>query len=147
MLFLVEVFQSLLWAVLVAVGVLVASWVLLVVLARRLPPALLRDVAAFLPVIGPLDDVVAVVLLLRFAARAMPRRVLLEALAGGPEAARAGLGRTRRAHRWDKGLPRNRERCRAQVLRDELAGSRSGAATGDRLAARRLLRPFGRGQR
>ena len=33
----------------------------------------------FLPVIGPLDDVVAVVLLLRFAARRVPREVLLEA--------------------------------------------------------------------
>jgi uncharacterized membrane protein YkvA (DUF1232 family) len=33
----------------------------------------------FLPVIGPLDDVVAVVLLLRYAARAIPRDVLLEA--------------------------------------------------------------------
>lgn len=33
----------------------------------------------FLPVIGPLDDVVAVVLLLRFAARRIPREVLLEA--------------------------------------------------------------------
>ena len=33
----------------------------------------------FLPVIGPLDDVVAVVLLLRFAARRIPRELLLEA--------------------------------------------------------------------
>jgi uncharacterized membrane protein YkvA (DUF1232 family) len=33
----------------------------------------------FLPVIGPLDDVVAVVLLLRYAARAIPRDVLLDA--------------------------------------------------------------------
>jgi uncharacterized membrane protein YkvA (DUF1232 family) len=33
----------------------------------------------FLPVIGPLDDVVAVVLLLRSAARSIPRPVLLEA--------------------------------------------------------------------
>lgn len=115
------VFQGALWVVLVAVGVLVASWVLLVVLARRLSPGLLRDMAAFLPacvttarrlrgrpevprrakialliaiawvvspidllpeflpVIGPLDDVVAVVLLLRYAARAIPRPVLLEA--------------------------------------------------------------------
>jgi uncharacterized membrane protein YkvA (DUF1232 family) len=31
----------------------------------------------FLPVIGPLDDVVAVVLLLRFAARSIPRDTLL----------------------------------------------------------------------
>src|SRR5687768_5628226 len=33
----------------------------------------------FLPVIGPLDDVVAVVLLLRYAARSVPRATLLEA--------------------------------------------------------------------
>jgi uncharacterized membrane protein YkvA (DUF1232 family) len=33
----------------------------------------------FLPVIGPLDDVVAVILLLRFAARSIPRHVLLGA--------------------------------------------------------------------
>jgi uncharacterized membrane protein YkvA (DUF1232 family) len=33
----------------------------------------------FLPIIGPLDDVVAVVLLLRYAAKSVPRPVLLEA--------------------------------------------------------------------
>ena len=33
----------------------------------------------FLPVIGPLDDVVAVVLLLRYAGRSVPRQVLLDA--------------------------------------------------------------------
>ncbi|HUR76222.1 MAG TPA: DUF1232 domain-containing protein [Sporichthya sp.] len=33
----------------------------------------------FLPVIGPLDDVVAVVLLLRYAARSVPRQLLLDA--------------------------------------------------------------------
>jgi uncharacterized membrane protein YkvA (DUF1232 family) len=33
----------------------------------------------FLPVIGPLDDVVAVVLLLRYAARSVPRETLLAA--------------------------------------------------------------------
>ena len=38
----------------------------------------------FLPVIGPLDDVVAVVLLLRFAARAIPRDVLMEAWPAEP---------------------------------------------------------------
>ena len=38
----------------------------------------------FLPVIGPLDDVVAVVLLLRYAARAVPREVLLEAWPADP---------------------------------------------------------------
>jgi uncharacterized membrane protein YkvA (DUF1232 family) len=114
-------FERLLWVVLVAVGLMVTSWVIMVALARRLPPGLLRDVAVFLPacvtaarrlrghpavprrakiallvavvwvvspidllpeflpVIGPLDDVVAVVLLLRYAARSIPRPVLLEA--------------------------------------------------------------------
>jgi uncharacterized membrane protein YkvA (DUF1232 family) len=104
-----------------AVGLMGTSWLVMVVLARRLPPGLLRDVAAFLPacvttarrlrhdpavprrakiallvaivwvaspidlipeflpVIGPLDDVVAVVLLLRYAARSIPRPVLLAA--------------------------------------------------------------------
>jgi len=38
----------------------------------------------FLPVIGPLDDVVAVVLLLRYAARAIPRDVLLAAWPAEP---------------------------------------------------------------
>lgn len=38
----------------------------------------------FLPVIGPLDDVVAVVLLLRYAARAVPREVLLGAWPAEP---------------------------------------------------------------
>lgn len=39
----------------------------------------------FLPVIGPLDDVVAVVLLLRYAARAVPREVLLQAWPAEPQ--------------------------------------------------------------
>lgn len=100
------------WGVLCAVMVLLAS---------RLPPGLLRDIAEFLPacvttarrlrrsptvprrakvallvaviwvvspidllpeflpVIGPLDDVVAVVLLLRYAARSIPRDQLVAA--------------------------------------------------------------------
>jgi uncharacterized membrane protein YkvA (DUF1232 family) len=113
-------------AVLVAVALMVGSWALLVVLARRLPPGLLRDLAGFvpdsvttvrrlrgdprvprrakavvalaglwllspidllpefLPVIGPLDDVVVVALALRYAARRVPREVLLEAWPGEP---------------------------------------------------------------
>ena len=105
----------------IAVAVLVASWALLVVLARRLPPGLLKDLASvlpacvttarrlrsdprvprrvklavlgaglwvlspidlipeFLPVIGPLDDVVVVALALRYAARRIPRDALAEA--------------------------------------------------------------------
>jgi uncharacterized membrane protein YkvA (DUF1232 family) len=38
----------------------------------------------FLPVIGPLDDVVVVALALRYAARRVPREVLLEAWPGEP---------------------------------------------------------------
>jgi hypothetical protein len=33
----------------VALGLMVASWALLVLLARRLPPGLLRDLAGFVP--------------------------------------------------------------------------------------------------
>ena len=102
----------------------VASWGVLVVLARRLPPGVLKDVAGFLPacitlvrrlradprvprraklavafaglwvlspvdlipeflpVIGPLDDVVVVALALRYAGRQVPRHVLVEAWPG-----------------------------------------------------------------
>ena len=38
----------------------------------------------FLPVIGPLDDVVAVVLLIRYAARSVPRELLLDAWPSDP---------------------------------------------------------------
>jgi uncharacterized membrane protein YkvA (DUF1232 family) len=111
-------------AVGIAVAVLLLSWAVLVLLARRLPPGVLRDLAAFLPdcvtaarrlradprvprrakiavglaalwvlspidlipeflpVIGPLDDVVVVALALRYAARSVPREVLLQAWPG-----------------------------------------------------------------
>jgi uncharacterized membrane protein YkvA (DUF1232 family) len=110
----------------IGAGVLVLSWGVLVVLARRLPPGLARDLAGFLPacattinrlrrdprvprrakvavaiaglwvvspidlipeflpVIGPLDDVVVVAIALRYAARQVPREVLTEAWAGEP---------------------------------------------------------------
>jgi uncharacterized membrane protein YkvA (DUF1232 family) len=113
-------------AVLVAVGLMVGTWALLVLLARRLPPGLLRDLASivpdclttirrlrrdprvprrakvavalaglwllspidllpeFLPVIGPLDDVLVVALALRYAARQVPREALVEAWPGEP---------------------------------------------------------------
>jgi uncharacterized membrane protein YkvA (DUF1232 family) len=113
-------------ALLVAVGLMVGTWALLVLLARRLPPGLLRDVASvvpdcvttvrrlrrdprvprrakvvvalaglwllspidllpeFLPVIGPLDDVLVVALALRYAAQQVPREVLLTAWPGEP---------------------------------------------------------------
>ena len=38
----------------------------------------------FIPIIGPLDDVVVVALALRYAARRVPRAVLLEAWDGDP---------------------------------------------------------------
>jgi len=38
----------------------------------------------FLPVVGPLDDIVVVALALRYAARRVPREVLLEAWPGEP---------------------------------------------------------------
>ncbi|MEV4813328.1 YkvA family protein [Micromonospora avicenniae] len=115
---------------LIAVGVaaacLIAAWSLLILLARRLPPGILRDLAAFipdcvttvrrlrrdprvprraklavaiaglwvispidlipefLPVIGPLDDIVVIALALRYAARQVPREVLLGAWPGEP---------------------------------------------------------------
>lgn len=111
---------------LVAGTLVVLTWGLLAVLARRLPPGPLRDLAAFLPacvttvrrlrkdprvprsarvvivlaglwvaspidlipefvpVVGPLDDVVVVALALRFAARRVPREVLLAAWPGEP---------------------------------------------------------------
>lgn len=47
----------------------------------------------FLPVIGPLDDVVAVVLLLRYAARSIPRDTLLAAWPTDPRLLERVLGR------------------------------------------------------
>jgi len=49
----------------------------------------------FLPVIGPLDDVVVVALAFRYAARQMPRDVLLEAWPGRPEVIERLLGPAR----------------------------------------------------
>ena len=121
-------------AVLVAVALMMATWALLVVLARRLPPGLLRDLASFvpdcvttiqrlrgdprvprrakvvvalaglwllspidllpefLPVIGPLDDVLVVALALRYAARQVPREVLVAAWPGEPRLLERLLG-------------------------------------------------------
>jgi uncharacterized membrane protein YkvA (DUF1232 family) len=111
---------------LVAAAVVVASWAVLIVLARRLPPGTAKDLATvlpacattarrlrkdprvpqraklavafaglwvlspidlipeFLPVIGPLDDVLVVALALRYAARRVPREVLFEAWPAEP---------------------------------------------------------------
>lgn len=104
-----------------AVALIVLSWVVMVVLARRLPPGLAKDLASvlpacvttarrlrkddrvprrvklavsfaglwvlspidlipeFLPVIGPLDDIVVVALALRYAARRIPPQALVDA--------------------------------------------------------------------
>jgi uncharacterized membrane protein YkvA (DUF1232 family) len=112
--------------VIVGVVLLVASWAVMVVLARRLPPGTAKDLATvlpacattvrrlrrdprvprkakvalliaglwvlspidlipeFLPVIGPLDDVVVVALALRYAARSVPREALFEAWPAEP---------------------------------------------------------------
>lgn len=119
-------------------GLLIASWVGLVVLAARLPPGVLRELAGFLPncvkaaralradpsvprrakvvvgfaalwclspidlipeflpVIGPLDDVVVVALALRYAARQIPREVLEAAWTGDPSTLDRLLGSRRR---------------------------------------------------
>jgi uncharacterized membrane protein YkvA (DUF1232 family) len=120
--------------VLLALALMVSGWALLVLLARRLPPGLLRDLAGFvpacvttarrlrrdprvprrakmvvalaglwvlspidllpefLPVIGPLDDVVVVALALRYAARQVPRDVLAAAWPGEPRMLERLLG-------------------------------------------------------
>jgi uncharacterized membrane protein YkvA (DUF1232 family) len=114
------------WLTVLGVGaaVMLLSWAVLILLARRLPPGTARELARFLPacltavrrlrrhpavprrarvallvaglwvlspidlipeflpVIGPLDDVVVVALALRYAARSVPRDVLLEAWPG-----------------------------------------------------------------
>ena len=50
----------------------------------------------FLPVIGPLDDIIVVALLLRYAARTVPRQVLLEAWPGDRKMIERLLGPARR---------------------------------------------------
>ena len=119
---------------LVGLALLVASWAVLVLLARRLPPGILKDLAAFLPacvtvarrlradprvprrakvavavaalwvispidlipeflpVIGPLDDVVVVALALRYAARRVPVELLFEAWPAEPRLLERLLG-------------------------------------------------------
>jgi uncharacterized membrane protein YkvA (DUF1232 family) len=112
--------------VLIAVGFLVATWALMALLARRLPPGAAKDLASvlpacvatarklrtdprvprrakvavviallwvlspidlipeFLPIIGPLDDVLVVALAFRYAAHRVPRAVLFEAWPAEP---------------------------------------------------------------
>ena len=60
----------------------------------------------FLPVIGPLDDVVVVALALRYAARRVPREVLLEAWPGEPRLLERLLGTSAPAtHPADREAP------------------------------------------
>jgi uncharacterized membrane protein YkvA (DUF1232 family) len=119
---------------LLGVGLLIASWAVLAVLARRLPPGTAKDLATvlpacataarrlrrdprvppgaklavaiaavwvvspidlipeFLPIIGPLDDVIVVALALRYAARRVPRDVLFEAWPAEPRILERLLG-------------------------------------------------------
>ncbi|MBA2279931.1 MAG: DUF1232 domain-containing protein [Acidimicrobiia bacterium] len=119
---------------LIGAGVVVASWVVIVLLAARLPEGTLKELASFLPdcvvtvrrlrgdprvprraklavglaglwvlspidlipeflpVIGPLDDVVVVAIALRYAARQVPRDVLFEAWPGRPSVMERLLG-------------------------------------------------------
>jgi uncharacterized membrane protein YkvA (DUF1232 family) len=121
----------------IAMVLLLASWAILIILAKRLPPGILRDLAAFIPdcvrtvrrlrkdprvprrakiaviiaglwvaspidlipefipVIGPLDDIVVVALCLRYAGRQVPRDVLLAAWAGEPRLIERLLGQPR----------------------------------------------------
>src|SRR6187402_2744827 len=113
------------WAA-IAVTVVVISWVVMIVMAKRLPPGTAKDLATvlpacvttarrlradprvprraklavlvaglwvlspidlipeFLPVIGPLDDVVVVALALRYAARQVPPELLYAAWPAEP---------------------------------------------------------------
>ena len=139
----------------------VLSWVVMVFLARRLPPGALRDAAEFLPscvaaartlrrhpdvprrakvallvavvwvvspidllpeflpVIGPLDDVVAVILLLRYAARSIPRETLLAAWPTDPRLLERVLGR-------DPGSRSSARLLRGRTKTDASAGEDDG---------------------
>ncbi|MEO5975127.1 MAG: DUF1232 domain-containing protein [Ilumatobacteraceae bacterium] len=120
---------------LIGTALIVGSWVVLIVLAKRLPSGLARELAAFLPacattmrrlrrhpavprsarwltvlaliwvispidlipeflpIIGPLDDVVVVALVLRYVARRIPPEVLFEAWPGEPRLLARLIGR------------------------------------------------------
>ena len=122
-------------AVAIGIAVVLASWALLILLARTLPPGAAKELASFLPdcvttlrrlrrhpdvprrakvvlalaglwvlspvdlipeflpVIGPLDDVVVVALALRYALRQLPREAVLEAWPGNPETILRVIGR------------------------------------------------------
>ena len=134
-----SLFDGMLQWLLIAAAVLVASWLVLLVLAARLPKGVAKDLAAFLPncvtmlralrkdprvprrakvavaiaavwaispidlipeflpVIGPLDDIVVIALALRYAGRQVPRDVVLEAWPGNPALIERLLGPRREA--------------------------------------------------
>jgi uncharacterized membrane protein YkvA (DUF1232 family) len=138
---------------------MVASWLLLIVLARRLPPGAAKDLAGFLPdcvttaralrrdsrvprrakiavvvallwvlspidlipeflpVIGPLDDVIVVALLLRYAARSVPRQVVLDAWPGDPRMIERLLGPPRLREHERQHDRRAEQRERTQEIR------------------------------
>jgi uncharacterized membrane protein YkvA (DUF1232 family) len=123
------------------IAVVAASWGLLILLAKRLPPGIMRDLAAFipdcvttirrlrkdprvprrakiavliagiwvaspidlipefLPIIGPLDDIVVVALALRYAGRQVPRDIILAAWPGEPRLLHRLLGPARAPQR------------------------------------------------
>ncbi len=88
------------WAwVLIGVGVLIASWMLLVLLAARLPdgqPDRARRISAGLWHLSPLDDGVVVALAVRYTARQVPRSILLEAWPGHASSIERVLGPVRK---------------------------------------------------
>jgi hypothetical protein len=91
-------------ALLLAVALMVGTWALLVLLARRLPPGLLRDLAGFVPDCVttvrrlrvdprvPRRAKVVVALALRYAARQVPREVLAAVWPGEPRLLERLLG-------------------------------------------------------
>jgi len=73
----------------IGIGSAVAGWLKLIVTAAVVMVGLwvlspIDLLPEFLPVIGPLDDVVVVAPALRYAARRVPREVLVEAWPGEP---------------------------------------------------------------
>ena len=128
--------------VIIACAVLLATWAVMAILARRLPPGAAKDIATvlpacattarrlrrdprvprrarvaivialiwvlspidlipeFLPIIGPLDDVLVVALAFRYAARQVPRAVLFEAWPADPRILERLLPRAGRPNRW-----------------------------------------------
>ncbi len=122
------------WWLAAGAGCVAMSWAMMILLAARLPPGILRELAGFLPaavttvrrlrtdprvprrarlaigfaalwvlspidlipeflpIIGPLDDVVVVALAFRYAARQVPRSVLLGAWPADPATIERLLG-------------------------------------------------------